>query len=261
MPELPDLEVFRVNLQKQLLGSPLRAIEVGNPRKVFPAAGPLLEQFIALPLSDIVRNGKELFFCFPEGKSFAVHLMLNGKFHLCEDREQAAGIRYPIATFHFGGQFLVVNDPGGLCKVQFMPKVSNVPDALSPGFTPDYLADRLRRNPLLNIKAFLIDQKMVKGIGNAYADEILWEARIAPQSLCGNLPPAVVALLHDSIQRVSKDAIASILKEAPQIISGEFRDFLKVHHPRRRQSPTGRPIQVKNVASKTTYFTDEQVLY
>jgi formamidopyrimidine-DNA glycosylase len=261
MPELPDLEAFRGNLKKQLLNSPLLAIEVINPRNVLPPVGPVLDQFIHQPLNAINRIGKELFFCFPEQKSFAVHLMLNGMFHLCNRQEQTATINHQIVVFHFQSQTLVISDPGRLCKIQFMPKITKVPDALSPEFTLDYLSGQLNRSPLLNIKAFLIDQKMVKGIGNAYADEILWESRIAPQSLCGNLPPEVITLLHASIQSVLKEAIASILQEAPTIISGEIRDFLKVHNPRRKSSPTGAAIQVKKVASKATYFTEEQVIY
>ncbi len=261
MPELPDLEVFRRNLIKPLRDRPLLAITVGDPRNVLPAAGPVLEQFIGKPLIQIDRIGKELFFGFPEQRSFAVHLMLNGRFHLCGSGEQAAAIKYPIAAFRFPEQTLVINDPGRLCKVQFMPKPTAVPDALSSEFTLEYLTGRLNRNPLLNIKAFLIDQKMVKGIGNAYADEILWESRIAPQSLCGNLPPAVIARLHSVIPIVLQEAITSILREAPEIISGEIRGFLKVHNPGRKCSPTGAPIQVKKIASKTTYFTEEQTIF
>lgn len=261
MPELPDLEVFKENLKKQLLRKPLLAIEVSNPRNVFPSAGPMLEQFINQPLLDIERIGKELFFQFPETKSFAVHLMLNGIFHICNSKEQAAAVGYQIASFDFQQQLLVVSDPGRLCKIQFMPKLTKVPDALSSEFTLDYLTEWLNRYPLLNIKAFLIDQKMVKGIGNAYADEILWDSRISPLSLCGNLTPVAVAQLYASIQSILTEAISSILQQAPEIISGEIRDFLKVHNPRRKCSPTGKPIQVKKIASKTTYFTEEQILY
>ncbi len=261
VPELPDLEVFKENLKKHLLGSALRAIEAANPRNVLPPGGPLLEQFIGQPLADIDRSGKELIFLFPERKFFAIHLMLNGGMQLCDDPAQVGAVKYRIASFRFGERTLVVSDPGGLCKVRFMPQLTKVPDAFSPEFTPTYLADRLARNPLLNIKAFLIDQKMVKGIGNAYADEILWESRISPLSLCGKLPPEAVARLHAAIGTVLREAIASIKREAPEIISGEIRSFLKVHQPRCKQSPTGKAIQVQKVASKTTYFTEEQILY
>ena len=261
MPELPDLEVFRGNLRKQLLNLPLVMIQVVNPRNVMQATGPVLDGFLKQPLIAIDRNGKELFFGFPEQKCFAVHLMLNGQFHLCRSQAEVSAIPYQIAVFHFDQQLLVISDPGRLCKIQFLPKPTKVPDALSPEFTLEYLEKQLIRNPLVNIKAFLIDQKMVKGIGNAYADEILWESRIAPQSLCGNLTPEVIARLHGSVVKVLREAIASILQEAPDIIRGEVRDFLKVHNPQRKQSPTGAPIQVKKVTSKTTYFTEEQILY
>jgi formamidopyrimidine-DNA glycosylase len=261
MPELPDLEVFKGNLEKKLLQRSLLAITVGHPQNVFPSAGPVLESFIHQPLLGMERDGKELFFRFPETKSFAVHLMLNGMFHLCSTQEQGAAILYPIVSFGFDQQILVVSDPRRLCKVRFMPEKTKVPDALSPELTQDYLTEQLSRNPLLNMKAFLIDQKMIKGIGNAYADEILWASRISPLSLCGKLTPEAIALLHSSIQSVLREAISSISQEAPEIISGEIRDFLKVHNPHRQCSPTGKAIQIKKVASKTTYFTEEQILY
>ncbi|TCL76945.1 formamidopyrimidine-DNA glycosylase [Hydrogenispora ethanolica] len=261
MPELPDLEVFKGNLKKHLVGETLLAIEPVHPRNVIPAAGPVLEQFVGKALADIERDGKELLFLFPEGKFFAVHLMLNGGLQLCAEPAQAAAVKYRIASFRFQELILVVSDPGGLCKVRFLPQLTKVPDAFSPAFSQEYLADRLARNPLMNIKAFLIDQKMVKGIGNAYADEILWESRISPLSLCGKLPPEAVARLHAAVAGVLREAIASIRREAPEIISGEIRSFLKVHQPRRKESPTGHAIRVQKVASKTTYFTDEQILY
>lgn len=261
MPELPDLEVFKGNLEKHLLGSPLLAIAADSPGNVLPPKGPVVDQFLHQTLVDIQRIGKELFFEFADQKSFAVHLMLNGMFHLCPASDQAAAVKSPIARFQFHRQTLVVSDPKRLCKIRFMPKVTPVPDALSPEFTLDYLKERLTRNPLLNIKAFLIDQKMVKGIGNAYADEILWASRISPLSRSGNLPPEAVTELYTRIQTVLHEAIISIRQKAPEIIRGEIRDFLNVHNPRRQTSPTGQPIRVQKVASKTTYFTEEQILY
>lgn len=261
MPELPDLEVFKGNLEKHLLDRTLLAIAVDSPSNVLPPAGPVVEQFLQQTLVGIQRIGKELFFKFADQKSFAVHLMLNGMFHLCPDSDQAVAIPASIARFQFQRDILVISDAKRLCKIRFMPKVTSVPDALSPEFTLDYLNERLRRNPLLNIKAFLIDQKIIKGIGNAYADEILWASRISPLSRSGNLPPEAIARLYTNIGNVLTDAIASIREAAPEIIRGEIRDFLKVHHPGRHSSPTGKPIRVQKVASKTTYFTEEQVLY
>ena len=261
MPELPDLEVFRGNLRKQLLNLPLVMIQVVNPRNVMQATGPVLDGFLKQPLIAIDRNGKELFFGFPEQKCFAVHLMLNGQFHLCRSQAEVSAIPYQIAVFHFDQQLLVISDPGRLCKIQFLPKPTKVPDALSPEFTLEYLEKQLIRNPLVNIKAFLIDQKMVKGIGNAYADEILWHARISPFSVCNKIPPGKIKDLLRSIRTVLEHAEKEIRKEHPGIISGEIRDFLAIHQPRKTHSPTGAPILHKKAGGGKTYYTEEQELF
>ena len=128
-------------------------------------------------------------------------------------------------------------------------------------FTPDYFGKAARKAPMTNIKAFLIDQRVVRGIGNAYADEILWAARVSPRSLTGRIPPEVMLALHQAIGAVLRDAVASIRELSPDRISGEERSFLKVHNKARKQTETGFPILVEQIASKTTYFTEEQTLY
>ena len=106
-----------------------------------------------------------------------------------------------------------------------------------------------------------IDQSIVRGIGNAYADEILWQAKISPKSAVGKIPDYVIEELLASIKSVLTEAVEEIKKISPKIISGEVRDFLRIHHPDRSESPTGHRIIKQQVASKTTYFTAEQVLY
>jgi formamidopyrimidine-DNA glycosylase len=113
----------------------------------------------------------------------------------------------------------------------------------------------------LEIKEFLVDQKIVRGIGNAYSDEILWACCVAPQSLCGHLPDAAVCSLHESVRDVLNDAIVQIERLAPEAIYGERRDFLKIHRPDRTHSPTGSPIRCATIGFRKAYFCDEQILY
>jgi formamidopyrimidine-DNA glycosylase len=111
------------------------------------------------------------------------------------------------------------------------------------------------------VKAFLIDQSILRGIGNAYVDEILWQARISPKSIVGRIPDHIIDDLVASIRSVLIDAIANIKREKPKTISDEVRGFLRVHNLNRSESPTGHRIMTEQVASRITYFTDEQVLY
>ena len=113
----------------------------------------------------------------------------------------------------------------------------------------------------MNDQNFLIDQKMIRGIGNAYADEILWKTGLHPESICNKIPDDKIRTLAKDIKTVLKDAEKQILKIKPDSISGEERSFLKIHNSKKTKSPTGAKIQNKKLSSRITYFTNEQQLY
>ena len=77
------------------------------------------------------------------------------------------------------------------------------------------------RQKRTNIKTFLLDQKNIRGIGNAYADEILWEAGISPLSVCNKIPDKKIKEMAKAISFVLEDAEKQIRKAQPDIISGE----------------------------------------
>ena len=103
-----------------------------------------------------------------------------------------------------------------------------------------------------------MDQHIIRGIGNAYADEILWAARISPLSASSKIPADKIKKLLSSIKSVLKNAEKQILKAEPDKISGELRDFLKVHNSKKKKSPTGGEILIITLNSRKTYYTDEQ---
>jgi formamidopyrimidine-DNA glycosylase len=106
-----------------------------------------------------------------------------------------------------------------------------------------------------------MDQKVLRGIGNAFADEILWDARISPFSPANKIPKANIAVLAKSIKSVLKDAEQHILQNRPDIISGEYRDFMEVHNSRKTETSTGAAIKHDVISSRKTYYTDEQELF
>ncbi|MCL2361614.1 MAG: hypothetical protein FWC73_07365 [Defluviitaleaceae bacterium] len=260
MPELPDLEVFKTNLLKRLKSARLIGTNVFNPMKVTMPANSSINELHGCELLDISRIGKELYFDFGGQKTVATHLMLSGKMAILP-REKMAGTNFKIFSFDFEQESLLFSDMGSLCTVKYMPTPSNVPDVFDTKFSLEYFLSAARKKPRSNVKAFLIDQKILKGIGNAYADEVLWAARISPHSLIGKIPEDVLATLYGSIEVVLKNAIDSIRKITPDAISGEERSFLKVHNKTIRETETGHKIIIKRVVSKITYYTNEQVLY
>ena len=265
MPELPDLCVFSQNLKKRILNKNIVSVTIYNPRRI-DRPDTFREKLTGTSIRDIVRDGKELFFLLANDNCFSVHLMLNGKFFITS-RDDAEKINSKITALFFedtgpdsAGAF-VISDYQGLCKITLNPKASKAPDALSETFTFAYFSSVVKKNALKNIKAVLIDQNVVRGIGNAYADEILWKADISPESVTGKIPEEKVRDLYEAIPFVLNDAIQNIQKISPDIISGEERSFLRVHNPRKKFTDEGDKIIVKTVASKTTYLTDKQKLY
>lgn len=261
MPELPDLEIFRANVFDRLASKRLTGLEIFNPKKVYASKAALINELNGRDLLRIDRVGKELFFDFGERRIVAVHLMLNGVISIVEDEGDVDAINFKILSLRFERQTVVFSDRGSLCTVKYKPIVSGTPDAFDTSFTLDYFLNVAHRNPYANVKAFLIDQHIVKGIGNAYADEILWAAQISPHSVIGKIPEDKLSALYSAIGTVLHSAISSIKRVSPDIISGEERSFLKVHNRKLRQTETGYPIIVEKIATKTTYYTKEQALY
>ena len=260
MPELPDLEVFRGNVFDRIADKRLTGLEVCAEHKVQAAQALLREQLVGRDLLGIGRVGKELMFDFGEGRIIAAHLMLNGEMSIVAPGAVAA-VRHKIFALVFGEQALVFADRGALCTIKYQPPASKVPDAFDEAFTQDYFLAIAGKKTRMNVKSFLIDQKIIKGIGNAYADEILWAAKVSPHSVMGGMPREVLVALYEAIDPVLRGAIEGIRRGDSGRISGEDRNFLQVHTKARKETVTGHPIIVATVASKITYYTREQVVY
>lgn len=259
MPELPDLEVYAKNLRRELVGKKLTRLDVYKESKANVSKKELESTLLYSHLIEIIREGKELIFVFSNNNKVSIHLMLEGRFDLLDNDES---IQFKSFVFGFDESInLIVSDPRGWAKLEFAPRQTCTPDALSHDFSTEYLTQKIAEKKTKNIKSFLLDQNIVRGIGNAYSDEILWHARISPESKCGKLPGSAIGQLFDSIKFVLMEAVGEILKIEPNAINGEVRDFMKVHNKIKKQTATGYMIKTKKIASKTTYFTEEQVLY
>jgi formamidopyrimidine-DNA glycosylase len=257
MPELPDLTVFAENLQRRLRGKRVRSVVCPGHKRLNVAPEALSAALTGREVEQVGRAGKEVEFIFSQGVRLLIHLMLSGRFAVLEKPQHLAD-RMLLIQFE-DGSALAVTDPKGLVKIALNPPPADAPDALQ--VRASYLRRKAAERPRTLAKAFLIDQAILRGIGNAYADEILWRARISPKAAVGRIPEGVMEELVVAIGQVLTEAIEQIRTAAPEITGGELRDFLLIHQPRHTQSPTGHPIIKEKVASKTTYFTDEQILY
>lgn len=260
MPELPDLTIYRENLATALVGDTVSIAQVYDARRV-GGAGALPALIAGQKLTSIERNGKELFFSFENGACFSVHLMLTGEYHLCPPDPPAVVDGRLLGIAFAGGAALCVSDAGGRARVNVSPKHPGVPDALSEAFTREYYEAGLRRNAVNNIKALLIDQQFVRGIGNAYADEILYAARVSPHCVVGHIPRDAQLAIYAAIPEILRWGIERIRAISPGIIRGEERSFLRVHIRDAEFAENGQPILTDKVAGRHTYYAQSQKLY
>ena len=254
MPELPDLQVFSRNLGKALKGKKVDGV-ICHSKKLNVPVKTLQDSLQGAELNKVERAGKELHFIFDNKHVLGLHLMLHGQLTLSKD----APPRHVVISLKFNdGQLLSLSDFQGAATPTLDPKENSTPDALD--IETNYLKEKLSktRTP---VKTLLMDQKVVRGIGNAYADEILWNARVSPFSASNKIPHEKIEELVKSIKKVLSQAESEILKKHPDIITGEYREFMEVHTPRKNKTSTGAPILQKPIASRKTYYTEEQEFF
>ncbi len=255
MPELPDLQVFSRNLTKVLTGKKVRRITVHKVKKLNVSAKKLKDTLVQQVIKKVSREGKELHIVFKDGNVLGLHLMLRGQLSFFTDK---AAARFPILSILFTDNTgLTMSDYQGQAAPTLNPDKRLTPDALSRELTFTVLKEKLQRSKAA-IKNVLLDQHVVRGIGNAYADEILWDARISPFAVSNRIPDQYIKALLRSIKNVLNNATKNILKTHPDIIGGEVRDFLLIHNAKKKHSPSGAPILVKKTGARKTYYTSEQ---
>lgn len=256
MPELPDLQVFSRNLTAALKGKKLKNIAVKVASKLNVSEKILKDTLEGNSIAKVIRVGKELHFEFNNGHVLGLHLMLHGQLILFDKTNEQ---NFTIVEMLFDdGTGLALTDFQKAATPTLDPENNDTPDAL--GFDSNYLKNKLSSTKT-PVKTILIDQHVLRGIGNAYADEILYDAKISPFSASNKIPTDKVDQLIKSIKKVLENAETHILKNNPDIISGEFRDFLQVHQPKKKETPNGEVIHQKTVGSRKTYYTDTQELF
>ncbi|HKG07463.1 MAG TPA: DNA-formamidopyrimidine glycosylase family protein [Pedobacter sp.] len=256
MPELPDLEVFAANLEKRFRHKTLEKLEVTVLNKLNVSEQELKAALEGHQLLSVQREGKTLQLHFGGGNVLGLHLMLHGEIQVTDGPDE---VKFRIIEFFFkGGSSFALTDFQKIATPTLNPEHVDVPDALSNEFSITYLKDVLAKKRV-QVKQVLMDQKIVRGIGNTYADEILWHARISPFSVAKAIPEIKVKDLHEAVEAVLRKEIMNLTKAIPDSFNAEVHDFLKIHHPRIKKSPTGFEILVNKQGGRKTYYTVEQV--
>lgn len=250
MPELPDLAVMAKNLMKKLEGKIVKSLELHVSRKTLATEEELFGALIAQKVKSVTREGKELRIKIGN-MMLGLHLMLHGELRIVDGDPP----KFPIFHLNFGKESLYLTDFQNQARPILNPQESTVPDALD--MTQRQFAELLIKKKS-DIKTVLLDQKSIRGIGNAYADEILYDACIAPHSLANKVP---ANKLYRSMIDVLQDAIDKISKANPDYITGENREFMKIHLPKTDQTRNGETIIVDNKGSRKSYYVAGQKEY
>jgi formamidopyrimidine-DNA glycosylase len=269
MPELPEVETVRARLEPKLVGRRFQHVEIFDTRLTRPedpagvAAELEGERVVALD-----RRGKYLIVRFESGRVLLIHLRMTGQLlhgnggpPSAEDVHRRAVVRLDDGSDvtyrdvrRFGTwQLLEAED----LQPYLAERIGREP--LLPSFTSKRLAEALegRRAPL---KAALLDQRRLAGVGNIYADEALWRARLHPLRPAGGLNAREVAALHRGIRAALKAGIArqgATLSNyrTPDGSAGRMQEAFRVYG--REDEPCercGAPIEKIRAAGRGTWF-------
>jgi formamidopyrimidine-DNA glycosylase len=213
MPELPDVEIFKRTLDQHARGNAMAQLTVSDPGSLEGAAvGTLQRRLKGRRLVETWRHGKVLFAGFESADTFAMHFGTNGSLqHVPADGAEPPSTRLLFA-FEDGGAIAYVN-PRRIGHVVVTESAAHYveqqrlgPDALDPSFDAAAF-DKVLGDRRQAIKALLMDQVRVAGIGNIYADEILFQARLHPGMTANRLDAKARRALFDAMKHALQTAI------------------------------------------------------
>ena len=268
MPELPEVESVRRQLEPALVGRRFERVEIADPRLVRPfEPAEVAAELEGERVAAVERRGKYLIVRFESGRVLLIHLRMTGSL-LCAPRgslsddphrravvmlDNGSDVAYRDVR-RFGTWLLL--EPGELAPY-LAARVGDEPlDAL---FTAAGLGERLRGRRT-SLKAALLDQRTLAGMGNIYVDEALWRARLNPLRPADGLEPGEVRRLHRGIRAALEHGLArqgSTLRDyrLPDGSGGSMQDEFRVYG--RGGEPCdrcGSPIAKTRVAGRGTWY-------
>jgi formamidopyrimidine-DNA glycosylase len=246
VPEIPDLENIKAFLNGVLPGAKVTGVETRIPLVI---RRPIPQEFAGIlegnAFREVTRRGKFLVFHTASGHIMAINAMLTGHLQYTgpETRRHAKtcfvlSLENGMELRYYDGRLMgkVYLVPRG--QEALIPRFEDMgPDALDPEITLEVFRKRLRRHSG-QIKGILVKDTFIAGIGNAYSDEILFEAGVYPFRRRPTLTEDEIEALYNSIDLVLREATETIGQRMNGRIDLKIRDFLKIH--RKGQQPCPR---------------------
>lgn len=262
MPELPELEVMQQVLAERVVGRRIAGVRSFHPN-ILKTVDPELDVLAGKSFRSISRRAKLLIFAADDDLQMVVNLMSAGRVILCKSNTKATKATGCLITFE-GGEDLRIIENGNLKHVRVhmvadpasVEAIANAGvEPLSGDFTTDYLFGQVtgRRRRL---KKLLTDQTIIAGIGTAYADEILFDAKLSPVRYGTTLREGDIRRLHQSIRSVLSRAIDQIRDRAggAALVSHD-REFASIYQKTGQPCPEcGTKIAEIRYAQIKTYY-------
>jgi formamidopyrimidine-DNA glycosylase len=266
MPELPEVETIVAELRPHLIGRRIVASDVLWPRTLAaPDRAGFIERLQGGQITGLGRRGKYLLFGLDSGDTLIIHLRMTGRLEIVPGDSPTRMGPHVRAWFDLsGGECLVFADARKFGRIWLAHDPEEQLGALGPEpldweFDAGSLARRIRGRRVA-IKALLLDQSVVAGIGNIYADEALFLAGIHPLRPGGSLSDDEVERLHTAIRQVLREAISqqgTTLRDyrPPYSPEGAYRNHLRVYQQTDLPCPRcGAPIRRIRVTQRSTHF-------
>jgi formamidopyrimidine-DNA glycosylase len=281
MPELPEVETVRVGLARLIIGKQTRDVSFDWPKGFPNAKGDVDAFLLGATIIDVRRRAKVLLIDLSTHYTLVIHLKMTGQLVFRGEEDFGAGHpndsligslpdKSTRVTFSFDdGSRLYFNDQRKFGWVRLIPtiEVENLdffkkvgPEPLSEQFTQEVFIERLIRRKNSSIKAVLLDQTVLAGIGNIYADESLWGAKINPETKVQDIPRLKLKTLHAEIQFVLRLSIEKGGSTDRNYVNaegkrGSYIDFARVFRKENTPCPRcGTTILKTRVAGRGTHI-------
>jgi len=282
MPELPEVETVRIQLIDKIVGKTVKGVEVFHSKSVGDDES-IEDRLVGKKIEHIDRIGKLMIFSFAKEKDLFMlaHLKMTGQFFFVEDGEVATGGghsmsendvrdlpgRHTRVAFYFtDGSALYFNDMRifGYVKLSDADGIAHArfgygPEPIADDFDVERFFEKLKKRSIA-IKAALLDQKFVAGLGNIYVDETLYRARVSPIRPSNKVTKKEAAAIAAAAKAIMLESIAvggttfQNFKDTKGE-NGNFKDFLQVFGKQDTPCPRcGKTIKKIRVAGRGTHY-------
>ncbi len=268
MPELPEVETIVADLRPHLVGRTIMRCELAFPAIVrHPEPEEFTDAVVGMQIESVGRRGKYLFIRLAGDLLLVVHLGMTGQLRLVDASVPPANHTHAVFFLDDGrqlryrdprrfGRLLLGTEPA-LLAAKKMPHLG--PEPIDPAFAADELYRRLRKRRTA-LKAVLLDQGAIAGVGNIYADESLHRARLRPDRIAGTVSKKSARRLHESLRESLQAAIANrgssvdTYRDAWGEIGGQQEKLLVYGRAGEPCFTCGRPLSTIRIAGRTTVF-------